>query len=213
MNTDTLIHNLALQCQPVKPIGHPVKRFLIWAISSLLLIAAGVFFFRPGPDFSVVSNPSFIFPAMAMLCVSLICTLSAFILSIPNKDTQRFNIVLIVVMAFWFGLMIYMFASTGLYDSRPGFLCIFRMTILAIAPAVILFYMLKRAAPMQSGLIGFLAALGSFAFAGLGLQFICHKSTLGAHVLVWHIIPLSVLALLGVAIGHWMFSWPEHRSR
>jgi len=213
MNTDTLIHNIALQCRPVKPIGHPVKRFLIWAMSSVLLIAAGVLFFRPAPDFSVVSSPSFIFPAIAMLCISLICTLSAFILSVPNKDAQRFDIVPIVIVTFWFGLMIYMFASTDLDDSRPGLVCIFRMTILAIVPAAILFYMLKRAAPMQSGLIGLLATLGSLAFAGIGLQFICHKSTLGTHVLVWHLMPLSVLALLGVAIGHWMFRWTGNRNR
>ena len=211
MNTDTLIHNLALQCRPVKPIGHPVKRFAIWAISSVVLIAAGVFFFRPAPDFSVVSSPSFIFTASAMLCLSLICTLSAFILSVPNKGAQRFDIVPIGIVTFWFALMIYAFASTDLDDSHPGFLCVFRMTILAVVPAAILFYMLKRAAPMRSGLIGLLAALGSLAFAEVGLQFICHKSTM-THVLVWHFMPLSILALLGVAVGHWMFRWTD-RSR
>jgi len=213
MNTDTLIHNLALQCRPIKPIGHPVKRFLIWAISSILFIAAGVLFFRPAPDFSVVSNPSFIFPAMAMLCISLICTLSAFVLSVPNKDAQRFDIVPITIVIFWFGLMIYMLASVDLDDSRSGDICILRMIVLAIVPGAILFYMLRRAAPMQSGLIGLLAALGSLAFAEIGLQFICHKSTLGSHMLVWHFMPLTVLALLGVVIGRWTFRWTGGGNR
>lgn len=207
MKTDTLIHNLSLQCRPIRPVGHPVKRFLIWAGFSILLLIAGVLLV--GPEQSVVLREpltnTFFFPAVVMLCVSLLFTLSAFVLSIPDEEVSKFSAVPIFVLIFWFALMTYMFASVDLNDSRPGIICVLRIIGLAAAPGALLFYMLKKAAPMRTGLVGLFAALGALGFGEIGVQFLCHKALLETHVIVWHLIPVSVLALVGILIGRTAF--------
>jgi len=208
MKTETLIHDLALQCRPIKPIGHPLKRFVVWALSAVIILVAGVLILRPPPEiWSHLANPIFVFPALVMLCISLVCTLSAFVLSVPDEQAKRFDKIPIAAVIFLLGLMIYMSVFSNLDDVRPDLICVFRITGLALAPGALLFYMLKRAAPMRSWLIGLLAALGSLAFAEIGLQFICRKSILWTHVLVWHFMPVCILALTGIAVGHLMFKW------
>ena len=207
MKTETLIHNLSLQCRPIRPLGHPVKRFLIWALFSILFLIAGVLIIGPANNvvWSGVPTPAFIFPALAMLFISLVCTLAAFVMSVPNEEARKFSALPILVLIFWFGLMTYMFASADLEDSRPGLICILRMIGLAAAPGALLFYMLRKAAPMRTGLIGLFAAIGALAFSEIGVQFLCHKSLFETHVIVWHLIPVCVLALVGLVIGRTAF--------
>lgn len=207
MKTETLIHNLSLQCRPIRPVGHPVKGFLIWVFASTLLLIAGILIV--GPEHNVVSSEpltnTFILPAVAMLCISLICTLSAFVMSIPNEEATKFSILPIFVLIVWFGLMTFLFASVDLHDSRPGILCVLRIIGLSAAPGALLFYMLRRAAPMRTGLIGLFAAVGALGFGELGVQFLCHKSLLETHAIVWHLVPVCVLAFVGVVIGRTTF--------
>lgn len=208
MNTETLIHNLALQCRPVTPVGHPLKRFLIWTGSTVLFLIAAVWFLRPVPDlWSFANSPSFLFPALAMFFVAMICALSAFILTVPNSRNRRFDIVPLTVVIFWFCSVAYMLASSDVVDSHAGLSCILCIIGLSIAPGALLFYMLKKAAPMKSGLVGLLAALSSLAFAGIGVQCLCAKSSDAAHVIVWHLMPVCILAVVGLLIGRVIFKW------
>jgi hypothetical protein len=188
-------------------VGHPVKGFLIWVLASILLLIAGVLIV--GPEHNVISSEpltnTLIVPAVAILCISLICTLSAFVMSIPNEEARKFSMLPIFVLIVWFGVMTYLFASADLHDSRPGILCVLRIIGLSAAPGALLFYMLRKAAPMRAGLIGLFAAVGALGFGELGVQFLCHKSLLETHVIVWHLVPVSVLALVGVVIGRTTF--------
>lgn len=212
MNTETLIHDLALQCRPVKPVGHPIKRFLIWIAFTALFLIAGVWFLRPRPDiWNVAISPAFVFPALAMICVSIIATLSAFVLTIPDNRNRRFDIFPLTVLTVWFGLIAYMFASSDVANSRPGLICILRITGLAAVPTGLLFYMLKKAAPMKSGLVGLLAVLGSLSFAEIAVQVLCRKSEDVTHVIVWHFTPVCIIAAVGLLIGHVTFRWDVNK--
>jgi hypothetical protein len=208
MNTETLIHNLALQCRPVRPIGNPTSRFLVWITSTIVFLIAGVWILRPVPElWSLVTNPSFIFPTLAMLTLSLISTLSAFILTIPDSRIRRFDALPLTVLIFWFALVAYMLATVDISDSRPGLLCIVRIAGLSLVPGGLLFYMLKKAAPMKSGLVGILASLGSLAFAAIAVQCLCPRSYDVTHVVVWHFMPVSVISVVGLLMGRLMFKW------
>ncbi len=208
MKTDTLIHNLALECRPVRPIGHPIKRFLIWILSSTLLLAAGIIILSPPQDIlESILTTTFLVPAVSMLAISLISALSAFVLSVPDAEARKLDIVSIAVLIGSFAVMAYMFAISDPIDSRPGFRCILKIVGLSIPPGAVLFYMLKRAAPMNSRLTGLLAGFGALSLGGLGVQFVCHRSELFAHLVVWHFLPMCVLALTGIVIGNRMFRW------
>jgi hypothetical protein len=207
MKTDILIHNLALECRPVRPIGHPLKRFLIWIISSVVLLAAGIIILSPPHDvLSSVPTATFMVPAVAMLAISLICALSAFMISIPDQRARKFNLFSITVLIAWFALTAYLFAMSDLADSSHGLICILRIIGLSILPGALLFYMLKRAAPMNTRMVGLIAAFGALALGGIGVQFVCPNLAV-THLIAWHFMPVGVLALLGSVIGNRIFRW------
>ena len=208
MNTEHLIHNLALQCRPVAPIGNPAKRFLIWTTSTVVFLIVGVWFLHPVPElWSLVNSSSFIFSTLAMLSIALISALSAFILTIPDNRKRSFDVLLLTVLILWFSLVAYMMTTVDVANSRPGLLCIVRIAGLALVPGASLFYMLKKAAPMKSGLIGLLASLSSLAFAAIGVQCLCPRSYDVTHVTVWHFMPVSVISVGGFLIGRLIFRW------
>jgi hypothetical protein len=66
--------------------------------------------------------------------------------------------------------------------------------------------MLKKAAPMRAGLIGLLAVLSSLSFAAVGVQFVC-RSPFPTHIIVWHVLPVFILATVGIFVGRLLFVW------
>lgn len=206
MKTEILIGKLAQECRPVKPLGNPVIRFLKWAAATLVILSAGVLILRPDVSAFFLINPSFAFPAAIMLCVSLISALSAFIWTVPDEKNSRVGFMLGTIILSWFGLIAYLLVSADLADSHPGYRCVLRTVILAAAPSILLFYMLKKAAPIKPGTVGLLASLGVLSLATLGVQFVCQKVFL-AHILMWHILPVCVLSGIGFFLGRLLFKW------
>jgi hypothetical protein len=210
MRTETLIHNLAKECQPVKPLGNPAVRFLKWFAATSLILSAVVLIWGPDPSPSLFFNPAFVIQAAIMLCVSLSCALSAFILTVPDKKNLKFHFMLGTILILWFGLIVYLFLAADLSDSRPGYLCVSRTILFAALPSMLLFQMLKKAAPIKSGMVGLLASLSVLSVAGLGVQFFCQKA-LPAHILIWHIIPVCILSGIGFFLGRLVFKWDLRR--
>ena len=109
MNTETLIHSLSLECQTVRPIEHPTTRLFKWFIAAVFLVAAGVWLLQPQLHVgSRLYDPLFIFPAIAMVCISFICAMSAFLLTVPAERIRRFKLISIASVAFAFGSLVYL---------------------------------------------------------------------------------------------------------
>lgn len=211
MNTETLIHELSLDCRPVKPVAHPFVGFLKWIVATIISISAGVFILRPQPDvWDHLLDPIFVFPALVLLFVSFVCALSAFFLVIPDSPGQRFDVISVGVIVIWFVLVGYLMMSSDVADAQIGIACTLRMMGLAIFPAALMFFMLKKALPMNPGLIGLLAVFGALGFAEVGVQFVCRK-TIASHIILWHFLPLCALTFLGIVIGRKAFRWKLER--
>jgi hypothetical protein len=75
---------------------------------------------------------------------------------------------------------------------------------LGVPPGLLLYFMLRKAAPLDHGTVGMLAAVGTLALAQVGTRFVCHND--GAlHIVVWHYSFVFVLGGAGVAIGRALF--------
>jgi hypothetical protein len=208
MKTETLIHNLAKECEPVKPLGNPLVRFLKWAVATLVILAAGVFILRPDVSPSVSITPTFLLTTAVMVGVSLTAALSAFIWTVPDIKSRKFYLILATALASWLVLITYLFFTADLSNTHPGPLCVKRIIMLSVLPSILLFYMLRKAAPLKPGMVGLLASLGVLLFSNLSVEFVCPNAvTLPAHVLVWHILPVCILSVLGFFLGRLVFKW------
>jgi hypothetical protein len=211
MNTETLIHELLLDCRPVKPVAHPIVGFFKWIVATIASVSAGVFILRPQPDvWNQLLDPVFVLPAVVLFFISFVCGLSAFLLVIPDSPVVRFDVIAVVAIVIWFVFVGYLIVSSDVADAQFGIACTLKMIGLAIFPAALMFFMLKKAFPMNPGLIGLLAVFGALGFAEVGVQFICRK-TFAAHIILWHFLPLCALTFLGIVIGRKTFRWNVKR--
>jgi hypothetical protein len=205
MNTETLIHELSLQALPVRPLAPPSVRFLKWLGVTLAFLILGIFAVGPRPDlYTAAKEPVFIVPAFIMAGLALICTFSAFVLARPDTGNARWEVVVWATLAAWAGVLAFLILNEDISGSAIGYICITRIAFFSVGPGILLFSMLRRAAPMRTAFVGLLAVMGALAFSEIAVQLLCRQSSL-AHIVLWHFLPLCGLALPGLLIGRLIF--------
>lgn len=207
MKTETLIHELAKQGQPVKRVGPPIARFFRWAAVAVLCVAVGVAVFGFRADLEYTSrSPMFLLQAALTLALGALSGLSAFILSVPDKAKPWLNIVPGTTLLLWLVVLVRALLSGENVQAGLGVACVRDILALGLPPGVLLYLMLKKAAPLNVGRVGVLAALGVAALGALGTQFICRNDD-PLHILVWHYVPVLVLGGIGILLGRLLLRW------
>jgi hypothetical protein len=104
------------------------------------------------------------------------------------------------VVTSWLALVVAGTLSAGGGHVGAGVRCIRNLVAFVVPPGLLLFFMLRRAAPLDGGAVGTLAAVGMAALAHAGTRFVCHND--GAlHLLVWHCTFVVVLGGVGILVG------------
>lgn len=207
MKTETMIHELAKQGQPVKRVGPPIARFCRWAAVASLCVAVGVAVFGFRADLESVSrSPIFLLQAALTLALGALSALSAFILSVPDKAKPWLNVVPLATLGLWAVVLLAMLVLGDGAKAGFGVTCVRDILVLGLPPGALLYFMLRRAAPLKVGMVGVLAALGVAALGALGTQFICRNDD-PLHILVWHYVPVLILGVIGIWLGRLLFRW------
>ena len=67
--------------------------------------------------------------------------------------------------------------------------------------------LVRRAAPLRPGWTGLLATLTAASVGALGTHLVCPNGD-AAHLLVWHFVPVALLAAAGIQLGRRLLHWP-----
>ena len=213
VRTEELIVALARDGHPVRPLSRPSLRLLRWAatIIPITALAALVIGLRADAS-SAITQPAFLGVATATIATALISAASALALSIPGAERSRVPRALPLLMGgLWAVALLVLLARGGNPVQRLvawplHWLCVIEITALGIVPAIALFTMVRRAAPLRRSWSGALATLAAVAMGAAATQFICPLDE-PAHQLVGHLFPVAVLSMLGAAAGRRYLSW------
>lgn len=205
MMTEALIQELAAQARAVRPIGHPLARFGGWAVVAAVWIAGGVAALGVRTDFAAAARaPTFVADVVLPLAGGLGATVAAFVASVPGSKRRRWTVISALAVASWLLLVAGGSVSAGAGHVGAGVRCIRNLVVFSVPPGLVLCVLLRRAAPLDRGTIGMLAAVGVSALAHVGTRFVCHND--GArHVLMWHCSFVLLLAGIGVLAGRTLF--------
>src|SRR5262245_39013821 len=112
MKTDALIHQLALELQPVKPVGRPIARLILWLLFATAFMSFAVYLVGIRPDLATAlsTEPTFALRIVTTLCVSVLAAFAAFTLAIPGKNREQSLFALgfaIFVMVILLGYLFY----------------------------------------------------------------------------------------------------------
>jgi hypothetical protein len=215
-----VIAHLARDGRRVAPLPSPLARWRAWTlraaiIATIVTLALGVRHDLP----SRAHDTRFLLAATVTGLLALTAAGIAFMHSVPGALRGRSRVArvtpLIAAIA-WAGLLWIRLAALGdpltqiaATPRHPA--CVYLILTISALPGVLLFGMLRRAAPLDPYWTGMFAALGALALGALGTQFVCPIDAPGHHLL-WHFVPVIVLTFVGLGLGSHLSRWHRQTS-
>lgn len=180
-------------------------------MASFFCLATGVVVYGLRSDLeTTMQNPTFYLQTLFLLALAGLSAFSAFVLSIPDRKKPGLDIVPLVTLVLWVGVILVSGFHSEHFASGMGLSCAREIFVLGFLPGILLFIMIRQAAPLQLGKVGAFCALSVAGLGALGTQFICREDN-ALHVLVWHYTPVLLLGGFGILLGRVFFKWKLDR--
>jgi hypothetical protein len=218
VRTDELIQHLAADVRPVRPlrpIAVRVAGWLVLAGASLVMVMLMMGVRRELRD--ALDRADFAFEALLLVVTAISAAAGALIISVPGAArsplVRWIPLTVGVVSVLWAAGELAFAAATGAPTGRLTFAwhCVYKTTSVAAVPGVVLFMMVRRAAPMHAMWAGLLAVLATTAVGVLGANIICPNDR-PLHMLLWHATPLILFTAAGAGLGAWLLKWPFDKT-
>lgn len=213
MQTDELIRDLAASVAPVRRVPPWTSRVVVWlgvALASAAVVVAALGARNDLVD--ALSTPEFAIGELMLLAVAITAASAALILSVPGEEQSSLvrwlPVTTALIVVVWGAGELVFAAVTGGTTGRVGFAwhCIVRTVAVGLVPGIVLLTMVRGAAPLRAAWAGLLALLATSAVGVLGTNMICPNDR-PMHLLLWHVLPMLLIAAAGVALGRWLFQW------
>lgn len=217
METDALIRDLASDAAPVRRLAPPVWRALIWLAVGFPIVAAVVWWHGAGVSklAMAASSPRMMIEVAAMLATAVTAAVAAFSSAVPGAS-RRWLWLPLLPLAVWLLSMgeacVAEVRTSGLAALAIDSDCIVPAGLAGIVPAILIVWMLRRAAPLMPHVSLALAGLAVAALVNTGLLFF-HGGDITITVLVWHMGFVVGLAALASAAAPAMLSWRQALAR
>ena len=207
-----LIDRLVQDAAPVRPLALPRVRLARWVLVAAPCLAAGVAWVHLRHDMSAVMwTSSFLIQATLLLVTVLLSAAAALVVSVPGAQSPRaVSWLPLLALAAWSGWLLAVIlgqpAATRVWWPTPAPQCGVDITLLGLVPGLLLWSLVRRAAPLRPAWTGLLATLTAAATGALGTQLVC-SNTDAAHLLLWHGGPVVLLAAVGLHLGRRWLRW------
>jgi len=206
METEQFVRSLAATLRPVRRLRPARWRAVLWAVPAVLCVSIGTVLLGPRSDLlSRAANPQFWLQSALLLIVFAASSAIAFRTSVPGSEVAGH----VRALPLW-GLLVWGFvlaAGAWAWESRgeaaaggSGWICVSRIALLGVVPAVSALLMLRRAAALRPGWTGSIALLSAASLAVVGTQMVCARDD-PWHIFVWHFLPAAACGLAGVLLG------------
>ena len=204
MQTDQIIEQLAAQLQPVRVLHSPAQRALLWlalvgAVSAVLIIA-----YAHSSALQRMASPRVALECLGTLLTAVTAIVAAFELSVPDRSPHWVWLPL-PPLALWLaasgvgclrnGLSLH--GQAGLAGDSPH--CFVFISAASVPLAVFLFWMLRRARPMDPLPVAATGTLGVAATAAFILEFF-HPFDVTVIDLALHLAAVGLIVVLGTAL-------------
>jgi hypothetical protein len=193
MTEQQLIHRLVGDLRPVRRLPSPARRAATWMVVAIVYVLATSLALGLRADIAeTLERPRFLTEAGALLVVAGAAALWAFHRSIPGRTTLVYKLVAVFAGVAWFASV----RSHPAADGSSGWACVLRLMFLGGVPALVGLGLLRRANPLEPGLVYRMGVVAAGALALIGARLVCSRDGT-EHLLLWHALP----AVLAVAIA------------
>lgn len=215
-NTAALIGRLTEDLPPVRPLLPPAKRTALWSavfLAAMLLAAVAVKGFRTDIA-TVLTAPSFLAETAILLLSGLLCLYAGFRLSVPDIRYGKLpfaTVWLVVLLALAVNAAFFLLAApqhlSGEFEKFGLFHpCAVNLLLVTALPALAVFFLVKKSAPLLPLWTGYAVLLAIAAFGAAVMRLVCGADGI-AHLLIWHFLPAFGLSFLGLLAGLTLLRW------
>lgn len=211
METEHLIRNLARNAEPVQRLRHPAWRTMTWALFSAAYITVVIAAVGFRPDIiERLHDPRFVIEVGAALLTSVMAAAGAFCAGCPGRPLwERFAPLPFLII--WVASL-----GEGCWRQWVKFdpegrlqldlMCFWAIFALGLLPAMLIFAMIRRGAPIAPMSTTGLATLAATALAAAALR-LFHPQDVSLMLLIWQFGSVIVLAGAGFLMGHRLLHW------
>lgn len=214
MDTEELIKTLSEDAAPVKRLPPAPLRVVKWLLAVAGVLLAGLALLGLRDDvIQRMADPMFLLESGLITIAGLTAALAAFRLGRPDVEVGVFNKVLIFISGgIWVLLNVYCFyctepeaitrSATAAHEAK----CLTEIALFGLPAGLVIFAMIRRAAPVHFAWAGLAAALAVLSFTALGGRYTCANMDF-SHILVWHFFPVILLGAAGMWAGKKYLNW------
>ncbi len=204
--TDALIDRLAADLTPVRPLTHPVRQGLGWAVLALLFGALMVWAMGPRPDLAQrLTDGRFLLEQGATLLTGVTAAIAALAWTRPGSPLTL-RLLPLVPAVMWVGTL--SLGCLGDWWARgaaglrinPDLACLTYIALIGSLPAAILWIMLRRGAVLAPRPTMFLAALAAAGLGNFALR-LFHMQDAALMILIWQVGSVALLTAVACACG------------
>ena len=208
-----LIDRLARDATPVRPLALPSKRLARWTVATALCLAASVAWVEVRHDLAAsMRTMSFLVQAGLLLVTALLSAAAALVVGVPGASSSRtVRWLPLIATATWAAWLVAAIVAqpevSRVWWPAAAPHCALDVTLLGLVPGFLIWSLVRRAAPLRPGWTGLLATLTAASVGALGTHLVCPNGD-AAHLLVWHFVPVALLAAAGIQLGRRLLHWP-----
>ena len=208
MDTDKLIQELSQHLEPVRPFRRPWVRTVLWLAILTPYVAMLLMVMAPRHDLSTrILDPRFQIEQAFAFATGITAVMAAFASVVPG-ERKRVWIWPLLPFAGWLGSIGEGCVRAGIsgITFHHDLTCFPVIAVLGTAPGILLWFMLRRGAPLTPRLT---VALGALGAAGLGnfCVRLGHPEDVTVMLLVWHVGGVLLLAAIAYFAGRSLLSW------
>jgi hypothetical protein len=203
-NTDQLIDRLVAECSPVRRLFDPRRRGAWWVALALVCVGLGVSYFGIRSDLpGAMTFLPFLIRIGLLVATMWLSVVTALQLSVPGADqrawTRWWPLLFLGALVAVTGAELVMMAVVG--DAGAplyGWRCVRKLTFVGVLPALGAIVLIRRGAPLDPAWTALLGLVAAGAAGALTSEIAC-PVRFPMHVMLWHVLPIAVYAVIGTA--------------
>jgi hypothetical protein len=211
-DTNTLIRSLAASARPTRRLAPAWLRALIWLASAVAVVVVLVLDHGLRHDLAVqLHTRSFLLEELGSVSTAILAAIAAFQLALPDRS-RRWWLLPAPGLALWLFSMGYgcwadwlRLGPTG-FELGTSWACMRFIAMVTLPLALILFYLLRHAAPIRPAAVALVGTLSISALAASG-QSLVHGLDTTIMILIWHFGTIGILLLLARLSGPSLLAW------
>jgi len=206
MSEPNLIQQLVKDLKPVKTLAPLWQRIAIYLAATVGIALLELFVIakiQPAVFLAFKNSPTYLFETVLIFFTPVIAAIGALILSVPGNENKQWvqyvaagsfaAFILFNFYNIWFPVF-----PNATRDHYNEF-CVYDIVSLGTIPALLLFFIIRMAAPLNWKWLSGLITLGSFGPLVAVQQLTCMGTA--PHVLAAHVLPVLLISIAIYYIG------------